>query len=170
MQRERNPEADNHNFVQVSRQFLSDWRRLLKESPIAVELMYLLMQYMGRTTNALVISQKSLCELTGYSRQYIHRGLRVLREERWLEVVKIGNANAYCVNEKIAWQAANNQRPYALFSAAVYASGTEQGSDYREIAKKDLRHIPFVETTGERIIVDDKELLPPPDQLDMEHT
>ena len=169
MPRERNPETDNHNFVQVSRQFLADWRRLLKRSPIAIDLMYLLMQYMGRTTNAVVISQKSLCELTGYSRQYISRGLRVLKEERWVEVVKVGTANAYCVNEKIAWQAARNQREYALFSAAVYASNSEQDEEYRELSKQELRHIPFVETKGERMIVDDQERLPPPDQLDMSH-
>ena len=55
---------------------------------------------MGRTTNAVVCSYKTLTELTGYSRTSIANSLKILRDDNWIETIKIGNATAYCVNGK----------------------------------------------------------------------
>ena len=158
--------ATNHNFVQVSRAYLKAWRGLIRKNGLAAEILFYLVERMGRTTNAVVCSYATLTEVTGYSRRSVATAIKILKDDRWIQVVKIGNASAYCINEKVIWQAGTNQRKYAIFSATVVASGSEQESDYHLKTKEKLTYIPFVERV-ERMVVGSDEL-PPPDQTDLE--
>lgn len=157
---------ENFNFVQLSRGYLQQMRKLARKSPIAHEILYYLVEHMGRTTNAVVCSYTTLCEVTGVSRPTVGRAIKLLKDDNWIDTVKIGNSSAYCVNEKVFWQAGRNQRKYAIFSATVIASASEQENDYAEKAKHKLTYIPIIEpndvpTTGQ-------EDLPPPDQRDLD--
>ena len=98
---ESHSENDNSNFVQLSRGYLQQMRKLARKSPIAHEILYYLVEHMGRTTNAVVCSYTTLCEVTGVSRPTVGRAIKLLKEDNWIDTVKIGNANAYCVNEGI---------------------------------------------------------------------
>ena len=120
-------------------------RGLISKQPLAAEILMFFMEKMGRTTNAVVCSYKSLQEITGYSRPTVARAIRVLKEDNWIDTVKVGNATAYCVNEKVAWQASKNERKYAIFSATVVASETEQDDGFIEKSKEKLTFIPFFE-------------------------
>lgn len=156
---------DNYDFVQLSRGYLKAWRELSIKQPLAAGILMYLVEHMGRTTNAVICSYKTLQEVTGYSRPSIARAIKVLKEDNWVEAVKVGSATAYCVNERVAWQAGKNQRKYAMFSATVVASQNEQDSTYLEKAKQELKYIPVVRT-GEQAIVSNEDL-PPPDQRDL---
>jgi len=136
---------ENYNFIQLSRCYLKSWRGLIRKNPLAAEILMFLVEKMGRTTNAVVCSYKTLCELTGYSRTSVANAIKILKEDNWIESVKIGSATAYCVNERVAWQAAKNQRKYAIFSATVVASESEQESDFRLKSQEKLTQVPFVE-------------------------
>ncbi|MQU35661.1 plasmid replication initiation protein, partial [Pseudomonas helleri] len=83
-------------------------------------------EHMGRTTNAVVCSRNVLAEVTGCSIATVGRAIRVPKDDNWIDTVKIGNASAYCVNERAFWQAGRNQRQYAIFSATVIAAASEQ--------------------------------------------
>ena len=96
---------ENFNFVQLSRSYLHQMRKLARKSPIAHEILYYLVEHMGRTTNAVVCSYTTLCEITGVSRPTVGRAIKLLKDDQWIDTVKIGNANAYCVNERVFWQA-----------------------------------------------------------------
>ncbi|MGP4988832.1 hypothetical protein, partial [Pseudoalteromonas nigrifaciens] len=65
------------------------------------------------------------------------------------------------------WQAGRNQKQYAIFSATVVASSEEQGDDFREKATHDLKYIPMVKK-DERIQINTNEVLPPPDQTEID--
>ena len=162
---EETPEShdvrDNYNFVQISRSYLTQMRKLARASPIAHEILYYLVEHMGRTTNAVVCSYGTLCEVTGVSRPTVGRAIKLLKDENWIDTVKIGNASAYCVNERVFWQAGRNQRKYAVFSATVIASASEQDSNFKEKAKQKLTYIPIIEDNN--IAVTGKDELPPPD-------
>lgn len=155
----------NANFVQLSRGYLRNWRGLVRKSQLATEILMFFVEKMGKNTNSVVCSYKTLTELTGYSRTSVANAVKLLKDDNWIDTVKIGNATAYCVNEKVVWQSGKNQRKYALFSATVVASSSEQDSDFHHKSDKPIRHIPFVEEV-ERVILDDSEL-PPPDQKDL---
>ncbi|WP_228390351.1 MULTISPECIES: replication/maintenance protein RepL [Pseudomonas] len=167
---EETPEShdvrDNYNFVQISRSYLTQMRKLARASPIAHEILYYLVEHMGRTTNAVVCSYGTLCEVTGVSRPTVGRAIKLLKDENWIDTVKIGNASAYCVNERVFWQAGRNQRKYAVFSATVIASASEQDSNFKEKAKQKLTYIPIIEDNN--IAVTGKDELPPPDQQDLD--
>lgn len=164
---EAHPNAENYNFVQLSRSYLKEMRGLARKSPVAHEILYYLVEHMGRTTNAVVCSRNVLAEVTGCSIATVGRAIRVLKDDNWIDTVKIGNASAYCVNERVFWQAARNQRQYAVFSATVIAAASEQDSDFREKAKQKLTYIPIIEDDN-RMLVNTDESLPPPDQADMD--
>ena len=156
---------ENFNFLQLSRSYLHQMRKLARKSPIAHEILYYLVEHMGRTTNAVVCSYTTLCEITGVSRPTVGRAIKLLKDDQWIDTVKIGNANAYCVNERVFWQAGRNQRKYAIFSATVIASATDQESDFQEKAKQKLTYIPIIEPSD--IPTTGTDELPPPDQGDL---
>nr|CRY97695.1 hypothetical protein [uncultured prokaryote] len=164
---EDHPGAANFNFVQLSRSYLREMRGLARKSPVAHEILYYLVEHMGRTTNAVVCSRNLLVEVTGCSIATVGRAIRVLKDDNWIDTVKIGNASAYCVNERAFWQAGRNQRQYAVFSATVIASSSEQDSDFKEKAKQKLTYIPVIEEDA-RLMVNPAEQLPPPDQHDLD--
>lgn len=169
-QLETGPEGrENYNFVQLSRGYLKQMRMLARKSPIAHEILYYLVEHMGRTTNAVVCSRAVLAEVTGTTTRTVSRAISLLKDENWLDTVKIGNANAYCVNARVFWQAGRNQKHYAVFSAVVIAAASEQESNFREKAKEKLTYIPILEANDVPMI-NTAERLPPPDQQDLDLT
>lgn len=158
---------DNFNFVQLSRGYLKEMRALTRKSPLAQEILLYLVEHMGRTSNAVICSYSTLQEVTGVGRTSVAKAIKTLKDERWLEAVKIGNATAYAVNARVFWQASRNQKHYAIFQATAIASASEQGSDFNLKAKENLRYIPFVDVK-DRVLIDADEDLAPPDQRDLE--
>lgn len=159
-------ECQNLDFVQVSRTYLKEWRALTRKNPLASEILMYLIEHMGRTTNAVVCSYVTLTEVTGMSRSSVARAMRVLKDDAWIDAVKIGNATAYGINARAFWQASRNQKKYAIFQATVIASATEQDAGVVDQATP-LRYIPFVGAQGARLIPTN-EPLPPPDQQDLQ--
>ena len=78
------------------------------------------------------------------SRPTVGRAIKLLKDDQWIDTVKIGNANAYCVNERVFWQAGRNQRKYAIFSNS-YRICHRSESDFQEKAKQKLTYIPIIE-------------------------
>ena len=160
-------DKNNANFIQLSRNYLKQWRGLSRKNPLASEVLMYLIEHMGRTTNAVVCSYRVLEEALGVSRSTVGRAIKTLKEDRWIDTVKVGSATAYCVNERAFWQAGRNQRKYAIFSATVVASESEQPSGFREVASHSLKHIPFI-NKNESILINQNEELDPPDQQDLD--
>jgi len=159
--------SNNFDFVQISRSSMKAWGDLCVQKPFAAKLLFTLCERMGKSNNAVVCSYSTLQEITGYSRASVAKAIKYLKEKKWIAAIKVGNATAYCVNEKVAWQRGRNQRKYAMFSATVVASESEQSAAEIE-DKTELKVLPFIDVkTGERISVGSDEL-PPPDQLDID--
>ena len=131
-------QPENHNFVQVSRSYLKHWRQLTSKNALASEILLYLVEHMGRTSNAVICSYKTLQEVTCYSRTSIAKAIKLLKDDNWIDTIKVGSATAYGINERVFWQAGKNQRRYALFSANVIASESEQESNFREKSKEKL--------------------------------
>lgn len=140
----------NYNFVQVNKGYMKQYRLLIKKSPVAAEILMFLVENMGKTTNAVVCSYKTLQEITETSSSTVTRAIRTLKKDNWIEAVKIGSATAYCINARAFWQAARNQKKYAIFQATVIAGFNEQESNYHQLAKHDLKYIPIVDKKEEK--------------------
>lgn len=116
--------AVNHGFVQVSRKYLDELDELAFRSPAARKLLTSLVKAMNRQ-NAVMVSQASLVKLTGLSAPTIKRAVALLREQQWIEVLKVGTSNVYRVNSSVFWQARADGR-WASFSAEVVLNFDEQ--------------------------------------------
>lgn len=151
------------DFTMVTRGYWADIRSLSKRSPAGFQILTLLTERMNRT-NAVVISQATMCQILGYGRTTVHNAVRLLEAENWLQVVKIGTANGYIVNSKVVWRDHGGKR-YGSFYAEVVVSEEEQTRSVEDWEGVELRQVPILRV-GE-IPVDDGAELPPPDQKDL---
>lgn len=154
---------DPKDFTMITRGYIRDMRELSKRNPSAFQLLMILVERMNKA-NAVVISQATLGQILGYTRQTIYTAAKLLEAENWLQVVKVGTANAYVLNSKVVWRTHSDQR-YGSFFAEVIVSEKEQGRSVESWDDTELRQIP-VPKAGE-ILVSDDAPLPPPDQAEL---
>lgn len=154
------------NFVQLSRKAMSDIRNLADKSSLALKVLILLAEKMNKQ-NALVISQKALCQLMGKGRTAIYTAIKLLEKEQWIKTLKVGTANAYIVNERVFWSTDTQKRKYAVFSASIVTTECEQDMTAEEWDSIETKHFPFLDLKEDRPILTD-ENLPPPDQKDID--
>lgn len=152
-----------NDFTMVTRGYWADIRSLSKRSPAGFQILTLLTERMNRT-NAVVISQSTMCQILGYGRTTVHTAVKLLEAENWLQVVKIGTANGYIVNSKVVWRDHGGKR-YGSFYAEVVVSEQEQARSIEDWEGVELRQVPILRA-GE-IPIDDGAELPPPDQKDL---
>jgi hypothetical protein len=147
--------AVNQGFVQVSRKYLDELDELAFRSPAARKLLTSLVKAMNKQ-NAVMVSQESLVKLTALSKPTVKRAVALLREQNWIEVVKVGTANVYRVNSGVFWTARADGR-WTSFSAEVIANFDEQDEVTKATPTPKLRHIPYVQA-DEDVIVSGTEL------------
>lgn len=118
----------NGTWVQVDRKAMELWGQLALSNPGAAQLLGAMISKMG-PYNALVVSQKVLADLAGCSLPTVKRRLKALRDGNWIEARQIGptgTANAYIINDRVAWSGKRDGIRYSMFSAAVIVSDEEQ--------------------------------------------
>ncbi|WP_454675907.1 replication/maintenance protein RepL, partial [Achromobacter pestifer] len=146
--------ATNQGFVQVSRKYLDDLDDLGFRSKAARKLLTNLVKAMNRQ-NAVMVSQGSLAKLTGLSTPTVKRAIALLREEQWIEVLKVGTSNVYRVNSSVFWTARADGR-WASFSAEILVNYDEQDEFTKEHAtnppKTSLRHIPVLSAQEDMVV------------------
>ncbi|EBN3599832.1 helix-turn-helix domain-containing protein [Salmonella enterica] len=155
------------NFVQVSRTVMREIRQLADNNKLALKILMLFGEKMNKQ-NAIVISQKTLCQLMGKGRTTVYNAVKYLEDEKWIKVLKIGTANAYIVNSQVFWTTGLQKQRYAIFSATVITAATEQDMPPESWDSIETKNFPFVNLKDdERTVLDNIEL-PPPDQTDLE--
>ncbi len=138
-------------WLQTERAAHEAWGALIDKSSKAAKLMHLLTARIGNH-NAVVVSVPNLARLMNCSRPTVLRALKVLKDDRWIEVRQIGGSgttNAYIINNRVAWYGPRDGIRYGLFSANVLVSDDEQ-PDRDELGQQEpLRDIPALRK-GER--------------------
>lgn len=135
--------AVNAGFIQVSKVYIDEMNDLAQHAQSAHRVLWTLIKEMNKQ-NAVMISQDSLCKLTKLSSATVKRAVALLREQQWLEVLKMGTANIYRVNSNVVWQDRADGR-WASFNAHVILNFDEQDSLTKTSPSVRTRHIPFVE-------------------------
>jgi hypothetical protein len=157
-------EPKNVNFVQFDRRAMSSHRQLILKSQLGAAILDLFIEKMN-TNNAIVCSYRVLEEITGYSRASIGRALKVLKDDNWVQSIKIGSAHAYIVNSAAFWTTYANGKQYSMFHATVIASAEEQKQSLDELKDIKLKKVPVL--AMDEVAVLSGEDLPPPDQKDI---
>src|SRR5699024_661548 len=113
-------------------------------------------------TNAVTVSNEALAKILGMSTRTISRATKHLKDNHYVQVIKIGTTNTYVVNEQVAFAGSAGQRK-AVFSATVVAHESEQEEGWDQVKK--LKAVPVI-YEDERVILGCDEL-PPTDQNDL---
>lgn len=135
----------NIDFVQIYSDTFKNFGDLTKKSPISAQILFFFIQHMAIQNNALSVSLTALSEILGYSKPTLIKAIKVLENDKYIEVIKQGTSNIYVINEKVAWRKARNQRKYAIFSATVIATSTENTKAIEEFnsgVDRKLRNVP----------------------------
>lgn len=98
---------------------MSTVAELVKQSPMAARVLITLVMHMGRKTNAVYTTQKTLAELHGVSRVTISKAIAVLKEKNFIRVRRIEGGFVYCVNADAFWQAEGNRKSEAYFNMRI---------------------------------------------------
>lgn len=154
----------NYNFVQIEKKALRLVRELYDENPSAGKLLFILAEKMNRQ-NALVCSYDTMSKITGLGRTTLYKAIKYLREHNWIEVIKVGTANAYVINSRVFWQS-HGDKKMTVFHATIVASSDEQDTHIENWDKVKLKHFPFLSHDEDVIVT--KEQLPPPDQDELD--
>lgn len=158
--------SKNMDFVQVSRGELRAIAELGEKSPLALKLLMMLAQTMDKQ-NAVMMSYQAMELVVGKSTRHLRRAINLLKDDRWIQVVKVGTANAYVLNQGVFWTDKGDKRHLASFKTQVITTLEEQDKDLRANPNVKLRRIPTVASKDERVIVGTDQL-PPPDQKDLD--
>ena len=131
-------------WVQTERAAHEAWASLIARSPIAARAMHIITSQID-DQNAFIISQEALAGLVSCSERRLRDALKILSEENWLEIRRIGGrgtVNAYVVNDRVAWTGSRDGLRYSLFSAKVFVPETEQPDRDELGSQPPLRRIP----------------------------
>lgn len=130
----------NVNFLQLSKDAVPELAALAKKNIRAFDLLMLLIQKMDRQ-NAIMMSSASISTVLGISPATFKRAMAVLRDDRWVQIVKVGTSNAYLVNSRAFWQSYRTHR-VASFNARIITTGAEQKESMRRLEEVTLKKIP----------------------------
>lgn len=124
----RDPEDLNSNFVQIYRDHFSEVRWLMDKNVLACKIFLFILEHMDKK-NALACSSAILEDYFGKSRSTISRAIKVLKENGFVDVLKMGNCNVYIVNQEIAWTDKGKLKQYCKFEGNMLISRKEN-KDY----------------------------------------
>lgn len=125
----------NTNFVQFYKDNLDLLDTIASERPAALRILFWITKLMD-DKNALATSQSAICEALGLHRNTVTQAVNYLKDKKVIQVLKMGTAYVYAVNNQIVWQDLAGSKPFALFSAKIYLSKSEQDIDYKSVKIK----------------------------------
>lgn len=109
---EREDAKKNRDFVMFFRDNMPEVRWLMINHPFASAVFLFITEHMDGK-NSLACSYALMCEYFQKDRSTIHRAIKVLTENGFLTVMKMGTSNVYLVNSDVAWTSYNNQKAQA---------------------------------------------------------
>lgn len=123
----------------------SMWQMGLKH-PSALAVLHFMISKLQRGANGIVISSEALARQMDISQRTAKSATKILKDGKFVQVLKSGNSNVYIVNSKVAWQGHRGMR-YASFNAQLLVDETEQLTSVEEleIENRELLEVPVME-------------------------
>jgi hypothetical protein len=149
----------NMDFLQVTKSELRNLTDLSKKNQLSFEILMSFAQVMNKQ-NAIIMSYATMQTIIGKSRVTLSNAVKVLREDKWIQVVKIGTANAYVLNSAVFWTDKGFRKETATFTAQVVTTLDEQDKDLRKNQKIKLKRTPDLQVN--------EKMVQEPEQQDIE--
>jgi hypothetical protein len=113
------------NFLAFTKSNFPIITKLARDNPMASSVFLFFIENMDNA-NALIVSYDSMMEHFCKSRKTIYSAIKHLRDKGYIQILKSGNMNVYCINAQIVWSQSQHKIQYAKFNATVYVSKNEQ--------------------------------------------
>ncbi|PEI90815.1 replication protein [Bacillus pseudomycoides] len=126
---EQEEREKNFNFIQLYRENMPELRWLMTNQPFASSLLFFILEHMDNR-NALACSYAVFEDYFKKSRSTVYRAIKLLEENGFLDVLKMGNSNVYIVNENLAWTDKNTSKKFAKYDGKILVSKKEN-KDYQ---------------------------------------
>lgn len=127
-EKEHNEKKKNHNFIQLYRDNMPELRWLMSNHNFASSLLFFILEHMDNR-NALACSYSVFEDYFGKSRSTVYRAIKLLEENGFLNVLKMGTSNVYVINENLAWSDSNDKKKFAKYDGKILVSRKEN-KDY----------------------------------------
>lgn len=127
-EQEREQADKNTNFVQLYRDHMPEMRWLMTNHSFASSLLFFILEHMDNR-NALACSYSVFEDYFGKSRMTIYRAIKLLEENGFIDVLKMGTSNVYLVNADLAWTDSRSSKKYAKYDGKILVSKKEN-KDY----------------------------------------
>jgi Fe2+ or Zn2+ uptake regulation protein len=114
----------NHNFIQLYRDNMPELRWLMANHNFASSLLFFILEHMDNR-NFLACSYAVFEDYFGKSRSTVYRAVKLLEENGFLNVLKMGTSNVYVVNEDLAWTDGNDKKKFAKYDGKILVSKKE---------------------------------------------
>ena len=114
----------NHNFIQLYRDNMPELRWLMANHNFASSLLFFILEHMDNR-NALACSYAVFEDYFGKSRSTVYRAVKLLEENGFLNVLKMGTSNVYVVNEDLPWTDGNDKKKFAKYDGKILVSKKE---------------------------------------------
>jgi len=124
----REEQDKNANFVQLYREHMTEVRWLMSNHNFASSLLFFILEHMDNR-NALACSYSVFEDYFGKSRTTVYRAVKLLQENGFIDVLKMGSSNVYIVNDELAWTDKKSKKRFAKYDGKILVSKKEN-KDY----------------------------------------
>lgn len=118
----------NYNFIQLYRDHMPEMRWLMTNHQFASSILFFILEHMDNR-NALACSYSIFEDYFKKHKTTIYRNLKILEENGFIDILKMGNSNVYVVNEDLAWSDSNDKKKFAKYDGKILVSKKEN-KDY----------------------------------------
>ena len=121
-------EQKNYNFVQLYRDNMPEMRWLMTNHQFASSILFFILEHMDNR-NALACSYSVFEDYFGKHKTTIYRNLKILEDNGFIDILKMGTSNVYLVNQDLAWTDSNSSKKFAKYDGKILVSKKEN-KDY----------------------------------------
>ncbi len=113
------------SFIQLNKEFYKQEDWLMGKSPLAYRIFRFLIEHMD-DFNAVMCSYKVMQEQFDVSAESVRRAIKILKDNKFLDIYKSGSSNVYSLNKNIVWNSWGTNHKYAKFGANIILAESEQ--------------------------------------------
>ena len=134
-------------FAQTDLKSHERWGEFSARCPRASSVLHYLVARAGRY-GSIVVSHSVLAEICGVSVPTLKRALTKLRDERWIQVVRVGSerggVNCYLIDQGVCWSDTRAKMGRVELETRIIAAAKEQPTGELEHSGK-LQQVPSVD-------------------------
>lgn len=136
---EEKANSKNPPFVQVYKGVgFKALQWLSANNPVGSSIMMFFLDNMNNN-NVVMVSQNLLAETLGKGRTTVYTSIKFLDEHNFIEIAKIGTANAYIINPDIAFQDSHAKKKYINFQGNILVSENENKELFKKHKHKNIK-------------------------------